>query len=287
MSELSNRLVTGLTAAALTLCLGAAPADKDAKELEPIRDADFVAQVMTLARIDVRYSELAAKQTESDKIKEFAQKMLKEHNRREVKIADAGRDLKAGLDYELANEAKAVLERLSNLQGAEFDREYVKLMVADYEKVVALFEREVKSGTAPGDQDVRDRRPAATQGAAEGRPRCLGRCQGEEELASALCPQRKAGRAARRQPAGAKQPHRRADAAPLALALRLQETRRSCLGSGGSAAADQGGQADVADRQQRAAEQVAQLVFDVLGRAEIGATVHDQHLIRFRYVRGW
>lgn len=41
---------------------------------------------------------------------------------------------------------KAPYDRLSKLLGAEFDREYAKLMVKDHEKDVAEFEKESQDG---------------------------------------------------------------------------------------------------------------------------------------------
>lgn len=47
---------------------------------------------------------------------------------------------------------KEVMEKLSKLKGAEFDREYVKAMVEDHEKDVAAFEATSKGAV---DADVK------------------------------------------------------------------------------------------------------------------------------------
>ncbi|HEY7544554.1 MAG TPA: DUF4142 domain-containing protein, partial [Blastocatellia bacterium] len=50
--------------------------------------------------------------------------------------------LPAGLD----DSQKKMVDKMSKLSGAEFDREYMSLMVKDHEKAVALFEKESKDG---------------------------------------------------------------------------------------------------------------------------------------------
>jgi putative membrane protein len=147
MSNLSKRLPLGLAVAALALCFAAARADKDSKEPEPITDTDFLAQAATSGNAEVKLSELATKQAGDDKVKTFAQKLVKEHTALNDKLADAGRGLKFGVVLALEKETKATYDRLSKLQGAEFDREYLKQMIDDHEKAVTLFEREAKTGT--------------------------------------------------------------------------------------------------------------------------------------------
>lgn len=147
MSNLRNRVPLGLAVAALVLCFAAARADKDGKEPEPIMDTEFLAQASTSGTAEIKLSELAAKQAADDKVKGFAQKLIKEHMVLNDKLADAGRGLKFGIVLGLEKETKATYDRLSKLQGAEFDREYLKQMIDDHEKAVTLFEREAKTGT--------------------------------------------------------------------------------------------------------------------------------------------
>src|SRR5258707_6054492 len=146
MNNLSKRLPLALAIGGLVLCFTVARADKDSKESEPITDTDFLAQAATSGNAEVKLSELAAKQAGDDKVKAFAQKLVKEHTVLNDKLADAGRGLKFGVVLALEKETKATYDRLSKLQGAEFDREYLKQMIDDHEKAVTLFEREAKTG---------------------------------------------------------------------------------------------------------------------------------------------
>jgi putative membrane protein len=144
MNQARKRLALLAAVATLTIMGSAARADKDDA---PILDRDFAAQTITAAKADARLCELAAKQATDDKVKELAQKVLKEDNALADRLTDASRDLMIGLDYELEKAAKANWTRLSNLQGAEFDREFMKLIVDNHVAAVNRMEREVRSGT--------------------------------------------------------------------------------------------------------------------------------------------
>ena len=101
---------------------------------------------------EVELGKLAVKQAASNDVKQFAQKMIDDHSK-------AGEDLKAlaaqkkvTLSPELLPAHKQLMEKLSKLSGAEFDKEYVKAMVENHEKDVTAFENAAKTA---GDADVK------------------------------------------------------------------------------------------------------------------------------------
>jgi putative membrane protein len=149
MSELKKCLPVVLTAV-LALGVGVARADKDPKDVDPIKDADFLVQASTAGTAEVKLGELATKQATDEKVKAFAQKMVKDHGAMNDKLAEMAKGLKLAVVTGLEKDAKATYDRLAKLKGAEFDREYMKVMVDDHEKAVTLFEREAKTGTDAG-----------------------------------------------------------------------------------------------------------------------------------------
>jgi putative membrane protein len=60
------------------------------------------------------------------------------------KWSDSNRPM-ATDDKKMQSDHKAMMDKLSGLSGAEFDREYMRHMVMDHEKAVALFTRESKN----------------------------------------------------------------------------------------------------------------------------------------------
>ncbi len=117
--------------------------DKDVTDLS---DRDFAAQAITIAKTQVKLSELASDQASDTKVKDFAKKVAKANAAMADQLTDASRALKIGLDYVREDEAKAVYSRTAALMGAEFDLAFVKDTVEKHVALVALVEREAKSG---------------------------------------------------------------------------------------------------------------------------------------------
>ena len=101
----------------------------------------FMNEVAAGGMAEVQLAQLAQKQAQSDQVKSLAQRIEQDHT-------TANNELKAlaerrGVSLPTAPEAKhqAIMDRLSKLQGAAFDRAYARQMVADHKKDVAKFER--------------------------------------------------------------------------------------------------------------------------------------------------
>jgi predicted outer membrane protein len=118
----------------------------DGKDVTDLSDRDFAAQAITIARTQVKLSELAIDQGSDAKVQDFARKLAKENAAMADQLTDASRALKIGLDYVREDEAKVAYSRAAALKGAEFDRVFIKDAVDKHAALVALFEREAKSG---------------------------------------------------------------------------------------------------------------------------------------------
>jgi putative membrane protein len=142
---LPHLLATALLAAALPLCAYAQ--QTDSKGGTPT-DAGFVSNASGSGLAEVKLSELAATNASSAKVKTFAQHMITDHTK-------AGDELKsiAGNErgYATADSppptAQKDIDALSRMKGADFDKEYAKIMVSDHEKAVAIFEVEAEKGS--------------------------------------------------------------------------------------------------------------------------------------------
>jgi putative membrane protein len=150
-----------LRAAALLLAVGLlVPASvviaekKEEKKAEPkaVSNADFVFQASAAGLGEVNLSHLALNRAGRAEVKEFAQRMLLDHNKANeelLRLANA-KGLKAA--PRMDDEHLKAADRLAGLRGPDFDREYVAVMVKDHEAAVALFD--AASNTVP-DADLK------------------------------------------------------------------------------------------------------------------------------------
>ena len=89
----------------------------------------FASQAMMASLAEVELGELAADHAQSQAVKEFAQMMVRDHTNglNALKEAVKGQDVDA--PSKLDDKHQALYDRLSKLNGAEFDREYMTAMV--------------------------------------------------------------------------------------------------------------------------------------------------------------
>jgi putative membrane protein len=137
--------------AAVFLAAGAAAQDK-AGVGKPVTDAQFVllATAADLAEINLGY--LAVKRAKSAEVKKFGERMVADHTnstKELLKIAN-----KKGLPAarQMGARHREAAAQLQQLRGAAFDRAYMKHMVTDHQKAVALYESRAKQGR---DEDLK------------------------------------------------------------------------------------------------------------------------------------
>ena len=101
---------------------------------------------------EVELGRLAVQKASNDRVKQFGQKMVDDHSK-------ANNDLKAAagqegieLPADTSSKNKKLMEKLSGLSGAEFDKAYMSAMVKDHVEDVHEFE---KASKAPGDSPVK------------------------------------------------------------------------------------------------------------------------------------
>lgn len=109
-------------------------------------DSSFVNTVAMDGMAEVELARLAIQKAKSPDVKQFAQKMVADHSKANVELKQLASNKNATLPAEPNAQQKADKDRLAKLSGAEFDREYMSLMVAGHDKAVAAFEGEARDG---------------------------------------------------------------------------------------------------------------------------------------------
>jgi len=92
---------------------------------------------------------LAAEKASSPEVKSFGQKLADDHKQ----ANDTLKQIASSLQYEPpsrpSSHAKSERARLEKLSGADFDREFLDVVVKQHQKDVSVFERESKRAAAP------------------------------------------------------------------------------------------------------------------------------------------
>jgi putative membrane protein len=109
-------------------------------------DHSFVMKAAGAGMIEVELGQLALKQANNAEVKQFAQRMVDDHTKANQELTQYAQSKNITHPAGLDDSQKKMVDKMSKLSGAEFDREYMSLMVKDHEKAVALFEKESTEG---------------------------------------------------------------------------------------------------------------------------------------------
>jgi putative membrane protein len=107
----------------------------------------------TLANLsEVDMARIAMQKTQNSDVKDFANMIESDHTSALEDLADLMQKNGMSPSNVLSPEAKADIEKLAALSGAEMDRELINTMVADHQKAIGMFRDQVSIAQNP---DVR------------------------------------------------------------------------------------------------------------------------------------
>jgi len=101
---------------------------------------------------EVELGIIASEKASSLKVKAFAERMVTDHSKAGDELKTLAASKQIATPNRVDGEHKALADRLAKLSGAEFDRAYVREMVAGHRKAVDAFTKESTTGM---DNDVK------------------------------------------------------------------------------------------------------------------------------------
>jgi putative membrane protein len=109
---------------------------------------EFVKRMAVAGKAEVELGKLASERAIDPDVKAFAQMMVRDHSRADDELGKIAKSLDIQMPTQLDPMHRELVDRLSKLKGAEFDREYMSAMVKGHEDVAGLL-RSYTSATRP------------------------------------------------------------------------------------------------------------------------------------------
>jgi putative membrane protein len=109
---------------------------------------DFVSLAAQSDMLEIETSKLALTKSDSDKTKQFADRMIKDHTETSTELRSlvtVGK-IQVTLPTSLDRAHKEKLDKLAKLNGTAFTKEYDDMQIAAHKDAVSLFERYGKEG---------------------------------------------------------------------------------------------------------------------------------------------
>ncbi|WP_081590441.1 DUF4142 domain-containing protein [Blastomonas sp. AAP53] len=114
----------------------------------PVSTGTYIAQAANSDLYEIQAGELAARNGQSQQVKDFGQMMVDDHTRSSQEmtaLVDQG-DFAAPMPTRLDTEHQAMLDRLKAARGDAFDREYMSQQMTAHSKALALHQNYAQNG---------------------------------------------------------------------------------------------------------------------------------------------
>jgi putative membrane protein len=112
-------------------------------------DRTFMKKAAAGGLAEVELGQLATQKASSPEVKQFGQRMVDDHSKANDQLKQIASQKGVALPDKLDAKDAATKARLEKLSGEEFDRAYMKDMVADHTKDVTEFRTEARNGRDP------------------------------------------------------------------------------------------------------------------------------------------
>jgi putative membrane protein len=156
MTYLRTAAVCGVLCLPLVLAT-AAPADDEKKPLverrpagEPTTDQEFLARAIACEVANVKFAERASRNASSEDVRKMADTVAEEHKKIRDSLIEQAKKMRLGVVEGLDKEHRDQYDRMSKLEGKEFDREYVRCLVEGHEKSAKLYKKWAKDAKDAG-----------------------------------------------------------------------------------------------------------------------------------------
>jgi putative membrane protein len=109
-------------------------------------DKKFVEKAVGGSMLEVQLGQMAQQKASNEQVKQFGAKMAEDHAKAgdELKQIATAKGVQVPASVDKSHQKD--VQKLEKLSGAQFDREYMKMMVADHKNDVGEFQKQAKSG---------------------------------------------------------------------------------------------------------------------------------------------
>jgi putative membrane protein len=109
-------------------------------------DALFAQLAAAGGLAEVEFGKLAGQKTDGKEVKDFADRMVRDHSAANAKLKDLAEAAKIPLPDAITQDDAGVKNWLGSLKGAPFEIAYIKSQIVDHQKTAQLLEWEIDSG---------------------------------------------------------------------------------------------------------------------------------------------
>ena len=127
--------------ALLTILVALAPTHTFAVDAA---DLKFASDAAVAGLAEIEFANLAKQKAKTDSIRDYAEHLLSDHQQANEKLKAIAAQKNVTLPSDITANHKAARDKLAALDGPEFEKAYIEIMVKDHRKAVSDFQTEIK-----------------------------------------------------------------------------------------------------------------------------------------------
>jgi len=117
--------------------------------IHPARAAGFMAEAFSGNMVEVQLGQIAQEKAQSQDVKDFGMRMVKDYGSANDELKRIARGMNARFSTTLKPKHKEILDKLSRISSAEFDKQYMRQMVRDHAEDMSAFSKAVQEVKDP------------------------------------------------------------------------------------------------------------------------------------------
>ncbi len=121
----------------------------DSKMSSKVDDKSFVKDAAVGGLTEVQLGKLAQEKGSAEAIKQFGQRMVDDHTKANERLKSVAAEAKLSVPDSIDSKNQARIDKLSKLNGPQFDRAYINDQLKDHEEDVRKFQAESQGGSNP------------------------------------------------------------------------------------------------------------------------------------------
>jgi putative membrane protein len=115
-------------------------------------DQAFIRQMFQSDAVEVKLGQMAQEKSQSDDVKQFAQKMIENRKRLDDQLSPLAKRLDVNQPNGPDKNGKKEIAKLESLSGQQFDQEYIRTIEKNHEKDVKNFKQAAQAAQDPSVQ---------------------------------------------------------------------------------------------------------------------------------------
>jgi putative membrane protein len=122
---------------------------------QDMQERAFISQAMEGGVAEVKLGQLAQEKSQSQDVKQFAQKMVNDHGQMGDKwLKPVAQQMGLSTPNSPSKKDKKEIQKLEGLSGQDFDKQYITMMVKDHQKDLKEFQEEADAAQNPTVKEI-------------------------------------------------------------------------------------------------------------------------------------